>query len=68
MRYEGRQYSLSRSQVTTDGQGIGVGVLSANKSLLRSGGQWYLACKSLAFFDKVPMICLGEPPGAELSR
>ena len=41
---------------------------SPNKSLQRSGGQWYLVCKSLAGIDKVPMISLGEPPGAELSR
>jgi hypothetical protein len=40
----------------------------ANKSLQRSGGQWYLVCKSMAVIDKVPMINLGEPPGAELSR
>jgi len=37
-------------------------------SLLRSGGRWYLACKSLAGIAKLPMISLGEPPGAELSR
>jgi hypothetical protein len=37
-------------------------------SLLRTGGQWYLVCKSLAGIDKVPMISLGEPPDAELSR
>jgi hypothetical protein len=37
-------------------------------SLLRSGGQWYLVCKQLAVADKVPMLSLGEPPGAELSR
>jgi hypothetical protein len=42
--------------------------LSPNKSLLRTGGQWYLVCKSLAGIDKVPMISLGEPPDAELSR
>ena len=41
---------------------------SPNKSLLRAGGRWHLACKSLAVIDKVPMIGLGEPPGAELSR
>ena len=41
---------------------------SPNKSLLRSGGRWYLVCKSLASVDKVPMISLGEPPAAELSR
>jgi hypothetical protein len=41
---------------------------SHNKSLQRSGGQWYLVCKALAVFDKVPMISLSEPPGAELSR
>ena len=41
---------------------------SPNKSLLRAGGRWYLVCKSLAGIDKVPMISLGEPPGAELSR
>ncbi len=39
-----------------------------DKSLQRSGGQWYLVRKQLAVFDKVPMISLGEPPGAELSR
>jgi hypothetical protein len=42
--------------------------MAPNKSLLRSGGQWYLVCKSQAVFDKVPMISVGEPPGAELSR
>jgi len=42
--------------------------LSYNKSLLRSGGRWYLVCKSLAGIDKVPVISLGEPPAAELSR
>jgi hypothetical protein len=42
--------------------------VSPNKSLLRSGGQWYLVCTSLAVIDKVPMTTLGEPPGAELSR
>jgi hypothetical protein len=42
--------------------------LSPNKSLLRSGGRWYLVCKSLADIDKVPMISTCEPPGAELSR
>jgi hypothetical protein len=39
-----------------------------NKSLQRSGGRWYLVCKALAVLDKVPMLGLGEPPGAELSR
>jgi hypothetical protein len=39
-----------------------------NKSLQRSGGRWYLVCKSLAVIDKVPVISLGEPPAAELSR
>jgi hypothetical protein len=39
-----------------------------NKSLQRSGGRWYLECESPASIDKVPMINLGEPPGAELSR
>jgi len=42
--------------------------VSHNKSLLRTGGQWYLVCKSLAGMDKLPMFNLGEPPGAELSR
>jgi hypothetical protein len=42
--------------------------LSHNKSLLRSGGRWYLECKLLAVIDKVPMTSLGEPPAAELSR
>ena len=42
--------------------------LSPNMSLPRSGGRWYLVCKLLAVIDKVPMINLGEPPGAELSR
>jgi hypothetical protein len=37
-------------------------------SLLRSGGQWYLVCESLAGIDKVPMFTGSEPPGAELSR
>jgi hypothetical protein len=41
---------------------------SPNKSLLRSGGQWYLVCKSLAVIDKLPVISLGEPPAAELNR
>jgi hypothetical protein len=44
------------------------GAVPPNKSLLRSGGQWYLVCKSLAGMDKLPMISLSEPPGAELSR
>lgn len=39
-----------------------------NKSLLRTGGQWYLVCKSLAVIDKLPVISVGEPPDAELSR
>jgi len=42
--------------------------MAPNKSLQRSGGQWYLECKQLAGIDKVPMISLREPPGAELSR
>ena len=42
--------------------------LPPNKSLLRSGGRWYLVCTALAVIDKVPMISLGEPPAAELSR
>ena len=42
--------------------------MTPNQSLQRSGGQWYLVCESLAGIDKVPMISLGEPPGAELSR
>jgi len=41
---------------------------SPNKSLLRSGGRWYLVRKSLAVIDKLPVISLGEPPAAELSR
>jgi hypothetical protein len=47
---------------------IGVGRLTPNKSLLRTGGQWYLVCKEIVVMDKLPMISLGEPPGAELSR
>jgi len=43
-------------------------LLAHNKSLLRAGGRWYLVCKSLAVIDKVPVISLGEPPAAELSR
>jgi len=43
-------------------------IMPPNKSLLRAGGRWYLVCKSLAVIDKVPMISLSEPPGAELSR
>jgi hypothetical protein len=42
--------------------------LPPNKSLPRTGGQWYLACKSLDGIDKVPMFSLGEPPAAQLSR
>jgi hypothetical protein len=42
--------------------------LSPNKSLQRSGGRWYLLCKSLAVIDKLPMISRGEPPAAVLSR
>jgi hypothetical protein len=42
--------------------------VSPNKSLQRSGGQWYLVCNSLAVIDKVSVTSLGEPPGAELSR
>jgi hypothetical protein len=41
---------------------------SPNKSLQRSGGQWYLVCNEVVGMDKLPMISLGEPPGAELSR
>jgi hypothetical protein len=41
---------------------------SPNKSLQRSGGQWYLVCTSLAVIDKLPMTSLGEPPATELSR
>jgi len=41
---------------------------SPNKSLQRSGGRWYLVCKSQAVLDKLPTISFGEPPGAELSR
>lgn len=42
--------------------------MTHNKLLLRAGGRWYLVCKEVAVMDKVPMITLGEPPGAELSR
>jgi len=42
--------------------------LSPNKSLLRSGGQWSLVCKAVVVMDKLPLISLGEPPAAELSR
>ena len=42
--------------------------MTPNKSLLRTGGRWYLVSKSLAGIDKVPMISLAEPPGAELNR
>jgi hypothetical protein len=44
------------------------GTGTRNKSLQRSGGLWYLVCALLTVIDKVPMISLGEPPGAELSR
>jgi hypothetical protein len=37
-------------------------------SLLRTGGRWYLVCKSPAVIDKLPVISRGEPPAAELSR
>ena len=39
-----------------------------NKSLQRSGGRWYLVCSSQVVMDKLPMLGLGEPPAAELSR
>lgn len=39
-----------------------------NKSLLRLGDQWYLVCNVVVGLDRLPMISLGEPPGAELSR
>jgi hypothetical protein len=42
--------------------------VSPNKSLLRSGGRWYLLCNEVVVMDKRPTISLGEPPGAELSR
>lgn len=42
--------------------------MPANKSLQRTGGRRHLVCKSLAGMDTLPMISLGEPPGAELSR
>jgi hypothetical protein len=42
--------------------------VTPNKSLLRAGGRWYLVCTSLAVMDKLPMLGLSEPPGAELSR
>lgn len=43
-------------------------IVPPNKSPQRSSGRWYLVCKSLAVFDKVPMISLGEQLAAELSR
>jgi len=43
-------------------------IMPPNKSLLRAGGRWSLVCTPLAVIDKVPVISLGEPPGAELSR
>jgi hypothetical protein len=42
--------------------------MSANKSLLRAGGLWYSVCKEIVVMDKLPVLSLGEPPGAELSR
>lgn len=45
-----------------------MGAVTPNKSLLRTGGQWYLVCKEEIVMDKLPVISLGEPPGAELSR
>jgi hypothetical protein len=39
-----------------------------DKSLLRAGGRRYLVYESLAVIDELPMISLGEPPAAELSR
>ena len=42
--------------------------MAHNKSLLRSGGKWSLVCKEVTVIDKLPMISLSEPPGAELSR
>lgn len=43
-------------------------MLSPNKTLQRLAGQWYFVCNALDVIDKVPMINLSEPPGAELSR
>ena len=43
-------------------------LLPPNKSLQRAGGRWYLVCNSHTGIHKVPMISLGEPPAAELSR
>jgi len=42
--------------------------MSANKSLQRSGGRWYLVCNEVFVMDKLPTLGLGVPPGAELSR
>jgi hypothetical protein len=42
--------------------------LSPNKSLQRAGDQWYLVCKPPVVIDKLPMIGVDDPPGAELSR
>jgi len=42
--------------------------LAHNKSLQRSGGRCHLVCVAVVVLDKLPVISLGEPPGAELSR
>jgi len=70
VRTRGGPGQISGRSCCAESQGAGrrVGRPPHNKSLLRSGGRWYLVCKSLAVFDKVPMINLGEPPAAELSR
>jgi hypothetical protein len=42
---------------------------TSNKSLQLAGGRWYLVASStVTIMDKLPMLGLGEPPGAELSR
>jgi hypothetical protein len=40
----------------------------SNRSLLRSGGQWYLVCNEVIVLDRLPVTSLGERLGAELSR
>jgi len=42
--------------------------VTPNKSLQLAGGQWSLVCREVAVMDKLPVISVGEPPGAELSR
>lgn len=42
--------------------------MTPDRTLLRTGGQWYLVCKEMVVMNTLPAISLNEPPVAELSR